>query len=117
MLGVFVGGWMGGVVCGGGVVGVIGYVVVWFFEWEGRRGGVWIVWVEVVGAALFALGHVPALSLLPSPQPVHYALVFVFNALIGLIYGWLFARHSLVASMLAHAGTHVGAFVVLSVLA
>jgi membrane protease YdiL (CAAX protease family) len=44
-------------------------------------------------------------------------LVFVFNALIGLIYGWLFARHSLVASMLAHAGTHVGAFVVLSVLA
>jgi hypothetical protein len=100
-----------------GVMGFVAYVLLRFFEKDGSHRGLLIVWANLVTAALFALGHFPALSLLPSPQPVHYALVFVFNALIGLIYGWLFARHSLVASMLAHAGTHVGAFVVLSVLA
>ena len=100
-----------------GLMGLIAYLLLKVFDKSGGNRGSLIVWANVVSASVFALGHFPALSLLPNAQPIHYALVFLFNALIGLIYGWLFAKHSLAASMMSHAGTHIGAFVVLGIIA
>lgn len=68
-----------------------------------------VVWFGiVVSAAVFAVGHLPALSQSVEPSGPIVARTLGLNGLAGLAYGWLFWRRSLESAMLAHATTHVG---------
>lgn len=68
-----------------------------------------VAWLAIaVAAAVFALGHLPALAQsLELSAPV-VARTLGLNLLAGIAYGWLFWRRSLETAMLAHATTHVG---------
>lgn len=67
------------------------------------------LWVANAWAALlFGLGHLPTLyGLLPDPSDWLVMLVVGANALIGMVFGWLFMRRGLEAAMVAHALAHV----------
>lgn len=75
----------------------------------------WCCWLGILLAALlFALGHLPALSLLaPDPPGWLVALVLVCNFVPGLLFGWLYWRRGLEAAMAAHALAHLFAWAVL----
>ncbi len=67
------------------------------------------VWFGVVAsAAVFAVGHLPALGQSVELTGPIVARTLGLNVLAGLAYGWLFWRRSLESAMLAHATTHVG---------
>lgn len=66
-----------------------------------------LVVANAIAAVLFALGHFPALALVPGATAVHYALSFGVNVIAGLLFGETFRRHGLEYAMLAHAGTHL----------
>lgn len=68
------------------------------------------VWTGIVLAALlFAMGHLPVLvaSGAEIGAPLLIRTLF-WNALLGLIFGWLYATRDLESAMLAHAGFHIG---------
>lgn len=68
-----------------------------------------VVWLGIaVSAAVFAVGHLPALSQSVELTGPIVARTLGLNALAGLAYGWLFWRRGLESAMLAHATTHVG---------
>jgi hypothetical protein len=68
-----------------------------------------VVWFGIaISAAVFAVGHLPALSESVELSGSIVARTLVLNGLAGLAYGWLFWRRSLESAMLAHATTHVG---------
>ena len=68
------------------------------------------IWIGIVLAALlFAAGHLPVL--LASGAEIGAPLLIrtlVWNALLGLLFGWLYATRDLESAMLAHAGFHLG---------
>lgn len=67
------------------------------------------VWFGIgASAAVFAIGHLPALGQNVELTGPIVARTLGLNALAGLAYGWLFWRRSLESAMLAHATTHVG---------
>lgn len=68
------------------------------------------VWIGIVLAALlFAAGHLPVLiaSGAEIGTPLLIRTLF-WNALLGLLFGWLYATRDLESAMLAHAGFHFG---------
>lgn len=68
-----------------------------------------VIWFGIaISAAVFAVGHLPALSQSVELNGPIVARTLVLNGLAGLAYGWLFWRRSLESAMLAHATTHVG---------
>lgn len=73
---------------------------------QARDGAVWFG--IVVSAAVFAVGHLPALSQSVELNAPIVARTLGLNGLAGLAYGWLFWRRSLESAMLAHATTHGG---------
>lgn len=62
----------------------------------------------LLAAALFALGHLPALAQAVELNGALLARTLGLNLLAGIAYGWLFWRRSLECAMLAHGATHVG---------
>lgn len=69
-----------------------------------------------VAALLFAVGHLPALSLLlPNPPDWLVGTVLVANFLPGLLFGWLFWRRGLEAAMMAHGLAHLFAAIAIAV--
>ena len=71
-----------------------------------------LVWTAIILAALlFGLGHLPALAGLVTLTPIVVIRTVLLNALGGLIFGWLFWRHSLEVAMVAHASFHIGLFI------
>lgn len=66
-------------------------------------------WIAaVVGALLFAAGHLPLLHLvMPSPPAIVVAAVLVGNSVPGLLFGLLFWKRGLEAAMIAHALAHL----------
>ena len=68
-----------------------------------------LAWVAiVVAAAAFAAGHLPALAQSIELTPAIVARTLALNVGAGLVYGWLFWRRGLEASMASHASTHLG---------
>ena len=68
------------------------------------------IWTGIVLAALvFAAGHLPVLMATGAEiaSPLLFRTLF-WNALLGLLFGWLFATRDLESAMLAHAGFHLG---------
>ncbi len=78
---------------------------------EGRPSPA-LAWTAIVLAALlFGLGHLPALASIVEPTPLMIFRTVLLNALGGLVFGWLYWRHSLEVAMVSHAAFHVGLFV------
>ena len=76
---------------------------------SGRQPSIVSAWVGiVVAAAIFAIGHLPALAQSVALSGPIVARTVGLNLLAGLAYGWLFWRRSLESAMLAHATTHIG---------
>lgn len=74
-----------------------------------RPSGV-AIWIGIVLAALlFAAGHLPVLiaSGAEIGAPLLIRTLF-WNALLGFLFGWLYATRDLESAMLAHAGFHLG---------
>lgn len=71
-------------------------------------------WIAIVlGALLFAAGHLPVLFLLSATPPIWLvAAVIAGNAVPGIMFGWLFWRCGLEAAMMAHACAHLLAWIV-----
>lgn len=68
-----------------------------------------VVWFGITtSAAVFAIGHLPALSQSVELSGPIVARTLALNGLAGLAYGWLFWRRGLESAMLAHATSHVG---------
>lgn len=77
-----------------------------------RRRGVpsrGVLWMAIALAAVtFAAGHLPAAAAIEPLSAAQVARIGLLNALPGMLFGWLYARHALEAAMLAHASVHVG---------
>ncbi len=64
----------------------------------------------VVAAVLFAAGHLPALVVSGiAMTPPLVARTLLWNSLLGVWFGWVYARRDLETAMMCHAGFHVGA--------
>ena len=92
-----------------------------FVGWRvtGRQGdgpGPGVMWAAIVGSAvLFGVGHLPALAQSMTLTPALVARTVLLNAVAGVLFGWLYWRRSLEATMVSHASFHVP-LVVLSLL-
>ncbi len=71
----------------------------------GMKDGFWAA--NIVAAALFGLGHLPAALKLFPFTPALFAHVMLGNGVAGLVFGWLFRRRGLEAAMIAHATADV----------
>nr|WP_272917381.1 CPBP family glutamic-type intramembrane protease [Alteraurantiacibacter buctensis] len=91
-----------------GVMGGLAWLLLRFGRPLGLMGerALWVA--NAWAALLFGLGHLPTLyGLLPDPSTWLVMLVVGANALIGMVFGWLFIRRGLEAAMIAHALAHV----------
>ena len=67
-----------------------------------------VMWAATaVAAFLFGAGHLPALASLAGLTPALVARTVLLNMSGGLIFGYLFWKHSLEAAMVAHGGAHI----------
>ena len=72
-----------------------------------------IVWGAIIlSAVLFGIGHLPALAVMVPLTGIIIVRTIFLNALGGIVFGWLYWRHSLEAAMVAHAFAHVGFFII-----
>ncbi len=60
----------------------------------------------LVAALVFGAAHLPAVLMAAPPNGVILARTIGLNAVLGVLYGWLFAMRNLEHAMLAHAATH-----------
>jgi hypothetical protein len=56
----------------------------------------------VVSAVAFAVMHLPQLASYGAATPVGIAATIMGNTLVGMLFGWLYWRRSLIAAILAH---------------
>lgn len=66
---------------------------------------------NIIAALLFGVGHLPAAFMVGLSGPLWIMLIIGANALLGILYGWLYWRKGLEAAMLAHGLTHLLAVV------
>ena len=66
-----------------------------------------LIAANVIAAALFAAGHLPATLLTIGSSPVIILRCFLLNGSFGLVFGWLYRKYGLQYAMLAHGGCHV----------
>lgn len=72
-------------------------------------GRIFVYWSAITLAALaFGAAHLPALAAELVPTPAIILRTLLLNGIAGMLYGWLFWRYHLEASMAAHAATHLG---------
>ncbi len=63
----------------------------------------WPVWIGIIGAALlFGLGHLPATAAVIPLTLIVVLRALLLNGIPGVILGWLYARHGLLAAIVAH---------------
>jgi hypothetical protein len=66
-----------------------------------------LVWTAILLAALlFGAAHLPAILQAGASDGVILARTIGLNAVLGTLYGWLYATRNLEHAMLAHAATH-----------
>lgn len=67
-----------------------------------------IVAANILAAALFAAGHLPAtVMFFGSLSPLILLRCFLLNGGFGLLFGWLYRRHGIQYAMVSHAGLHI----------
>lgn len=62
---------------------------------------------NIIAALLFAAAHLPATFMMIGNSPLIIARCFLLNGGFGLLFGYLYRKHGLRYSMLAHAGCHI----------
>ena len=62
---------------------------------------------NIIAALLFAAGHLPATFMMIGSSPLILFRGFLLNGGFGLLFGYLYRKHGLRYSMLAHAGCHI----------
>ena len=62
---------------------------------------------NIIAALLFAAGHLPATFMMIGNSPLIIFRCFLLNGAFGLLFGYLYRKHGLRYSMLAHAGCHI----------
>ena len=62
---------------------------------------------NIIAALLFAAGHLPATFMMIGNSPLIIFRCFLLNGGFGLLFGYLYRKHGLRYSMLAHAGCHI----------
>jgi len=81
-----------------------------FFAWLGTkiarhpRPGLIILWTSnVIAAVLFGMIHLPQAASLAGPLTVKLtSYVLLLNGIGGLVFGWMYWRHGLLAAMFSH---------------
>jgi hypothetical protein len=96
-------------------------LVLWLICIGARKRAVqsWAIGLAILLSALvFAAGHLPAVGAVMPLTAGPVLRTLIFNSLMGLWLGWIFARWHLEAAMLSHAAIHIGfALYVLGMLA
>lgn len=69
----------------------------------------WIfVVANILSALAFAAGHLPAtVAFFGQLTPLLLVRCFLLNGGLGLVYGWLYRKHGLIYSVMAHMLTHI----------
>lgn len=62
---------------------------------------------NIIATLLFAAGHLPATFMMIGNSPLIIFRCFLLNGAFGLLFGYLYRKHGLRYSMLAHAGCHI----------
>jgi Type II CAAX prenyl endopeptidase Rce1-like len=57
---------------------------------------------NVLAAILFGLGQLPATAALVPLTPLVVARALALNGIAGIVFGWLYWRHGLLAAIVAH---------------
>lgn len=62
-----------------------------------------LFWAAIgLAAVIFGLGHLPATAAITRLTPLIIVRAILLNAIIGVLCGWLFWQHGLVAAIVAH---------------
>ena len=62
---------------------------------------------NIIATLLFAAAHLPATFIMIGNSPLIIFRCFLLNGGFGLLFGYLYRKHGLRYSMLAHAGCHI----------
>ena len=108
---------LGSVTCGGVVEEVmlrlflmsgVAFLLHWIFEGKKEATSTAVLVVaNIIAAALFAAGHLPATAMLLGLSPMILVRCFLLNGGIGLMFGWLYRKYGLRYAMVAHGGCHI----------
>jgi membrane protease YdiL (CAAX protease family) len=79
------------------------------FQRNQNKPSSFLMWMAIIGSALlFALGHLPAAHLLAGHLTAPIVVyVMTGNVLAGVVFGFLYKRFGLESAMIAHAGAHL----------
>jgi len=74
-----------------------------------------VIWTaNILAAALFGLGHLPALVPLVPITPLVIARAVVLNGVLGVVFGWLYWKRGLEAAMISHFSADIVLHVLLA---
>jgi hypothetical protein len=93
-----------------GVMSFLVWIFWWLFQKKIGNPKASIVLVAIfLSSILFALGHIPAATLIAGESLTMTSLAYVltFNSLFGIVAGLLFWRYGLEAAIIAHLGAHL----------
>ena len=93
-----------------GVMSLLLWILWWVFQKRTSSPKTSIIVVAILlSSILFALGHIPAATLIAgeSLSISTIAYVIIFNSLFGVVAGLLFWRYGLEAAIIAHFGAHL----------
>jgi len=94
-----------------------------FFVWLGHfvsktaegKPTAGVIWTaNILAAALFGLGHLPALVPLVPITPLVIARTVVLNGVLGVVFGWLYWKRGLEAAMISHFSADIVLHVLLA---
>jgi len=94
-----------------------------FFVWlghfvsktaEGKPTAAVIWTANILAAALFGLGHLPALVPLVPITPLVITRTVVLNGVLGVVFGWLYWKRGLEAAMISHFSADIVLHVLLA---
>lgn len=88
--------------------GVLTFIA-WLLQLLTRSKANGVYWAAIfLSAFLFALGHLPILTVLDqAPTPALIAYILLGNTFGGLVFGYLYWKHNLETAMIAHIVVHV----------
>lgn len=65
-------------------------------------------WIAIIlVAVIFGLGHLPATSFVTSLTPTLVIRALILNGIAGVVFGFLYWKHSLESAMVGHMGAHL----------
>ena len=87
---------------------LVAFVLWKIFDKKSERPSEWVlITANIIAAALFAAGHLPATAILIGLSPMIVFRCFLLNGGCGLLFGLLYRKYGLRYSMIAHGGCHI----------